>query len=163
MNKIESLLSTIPNEGPLVFSYSKAIAFGEAMYKAGQAASGMQWIKASESKERLPLEKLLHLKDNVGIERLGNFFKEDGELKCAICANGAHEGFEIPEKDLWSIYWLDESGQQSQQEAAGETFIEKFEDDFQARFFKMTEAPVVVILAWCDSWLRNNLFKQTKV
>jgi hypothetical protein len=68
---------------------------------------GMKWVKASE---RLPeMEKYLHLKDNVGIERMGNFYKDGADVFCSIDRTAAHESFIIPGKHFNHLFWLDES------------------------------------------------------
>jgi hypothetical protein len=72
-------------------------------------ASQLKWVNAAESLDRLPLEKFLHIRDNVGCKRLGNFFKEDGEIKLSICGTEMYPSFIIPQKDLWSIEWLEEA------------------------------------------------------
>jgi hypothetical protein len=75
---------------------------------------GCRWTKASE---RLPdMEKVVYLKDNVGLERLGNFYEvDDGydekviSIWLYIQPNGAHEGFRIQQKNFNHYFWLDES------------------------------------------------------
>lgn len=77
------------------------------------------FVKASED---LPdMEKIYHIKDNVGMKRLGNFFEEDGEVKLSICSNGAHESFIVHKKHFDHYEWLDESIE----EQAGETVWQK--------------------------------------
>jgi hypothetical protein len=76
---------------------------------AAAASPQLSWVKAVESLDWLPLEKFLHVRDNVGCKRLGNFFKEDGEIKFSVCGTEMYQSFIIPQKDLWSIEWLEEA------------------------------------------------------
>lgn len=79
-------------------------------YNLGSATSTTApvWVRADKG---LPdFEKQVHLKDNVGCKRLGNFFEnESGVPTLYICSNGAHEPFYVQKENFWSIYWLDES------------------------------------------------------
>lgn len=80
----------------------------EAALSEKQNEKTCRWVNARDRLPTLPLEQFVFIRDNVGCKRLGNFFYEDGEFKCAICPNGAHEGFEIPQDKLWSVEWLEE-------------------------------------------------------
>lgn len=59
-----------------------------------------QWVKASEVKY-LPMEKCIHILDNTGTKRLGNFYEnETGLIEIYIAPNGAHGGFTIKNEHL---------------------------------------------------------------
>jgi hypothetical protein len=126
--------------------------------------AGLRWVKASESIDRLPMEKFLHLRDNVGIERLGNFFEEDGEIKCSICSNGAHESFVIPQKSLWSIEWLEEAATLPEGEAVESDAVAFAEwvlkDEWYAESGFWYESPITNSSRKLTSEQLYKLFKQ---
>lgn len=68
----------------------------------------MRWIKASE---RLPkLEKVVVLKDNNGMYRMGNFYKDGNPNfhRLYIQKTSNYDAFEISSENFDIYFWLDE-------------------------------------------------------
>lgn len=77
-----------------------------------EQVEGARWVKASEVKD-LPMEKFMPIKDNVGCYRLGNFFKNEGNMTVFSVIGTEMYGTFIM-TDLDHIYILDESHQPSE-------------------------------------------------
>lgn len=79
----------------------------EKMQSLISTQGGMRFVKASE---KLPeFYKHMYVRDNVGCNRLGNFYEDEDGLFFHVDKTSAYESFTIPQKDFWSIEWLDET------------------------------------------------------
>lgn len=66
-----------------------------------------QWISAL--KQDMPLEKNLLITDCAGINRTGNFYKnEEGNICLCVNATSFYDEYIVPNEKLYGYFWLKE-------------------------------------------------------
>jgi hypothetical protein len=111
MKSIEEEAEKANGYGAFAKGSEKYNAFNEG-FKAGyelansQTTNHLKWVLSSE---RLPqMEKFLVFKDNVGIYRTGNFYKDENKTVLSINETPMYNDFLVQEEHFNHYYWLED-------------------------------------------------------